>query len=161
VDNLRRERVAVRRATVDDAELLVRWHADPEVARYWDDETFTVAQMRARLVERDVVPYIVLAGERPIGYLQVWFGDEPAGLDMFLIPSARGQGYGPEAARLVAKRLVEERPERAVTVDPYVWNASAIRAWTRAGFRPVGERPADANHTSAWLLMRFQPAESP
>lgn len=157
MDELRAGRVALRRATPADAELLVRWHADPEVARYWDGETFTVAQMRAQLADRDIIPYIVLAVDEPIGYLQVWFGEggRHAGLDMFLIPVARGNGYGPEAARLVAERLVEERPERAVTVDPYVWNEAAVRAWGRAGFQPVSEHPRDDVHTKPWLLMRF------
>lgn len=156
MDELQAERVALRRATLADAELLVGWHADPQVAVYWDNETFTVAQMRARLVDRDVIPYILLVADQPIGYLQVWFGDEQAaGLDMFLIPGARGNGYGPEAARLVAEHLVEGQPERGVTVDPYLWNESAIRAWQRAGFDPVSEHPADDVHTRPWLLMRF------
>jgi RimJ/RimL family protein N-acetyltransferase len=158
VDELRGARVVLRRAAVADAELLVGWHADPEVARYWDGETYTIAQMRARLGERDVIPYIVLASDEPIGYLQVWFDEEQAGLDMFLIPAARGNGYGPEAGRLVAERLIESKPERAVTVDPYLWNESAISAWRRAGFRPVSQHAADDSHTSGWLLMRFDPA---
>ena len=31
----------LRPADADDVDRLVAWHADPEVARYWDDETFT------------------------------------------------------------------------------------------------------------------------
>ena len=34
----------VRPATDADADLLVEWHADPDVSRYWDDETFTHAR---------------------------------------------------------------------------------------------------------------------
>ena len=39
------ELTSVRPAIGADADLLVRWHRDPEVARYWDNATFTRAQM--------------------------------------------------------------------------------------------------------------------
>ncbi len=39
----------LRPAGADDVDRLVAWHADPEVARYWDDETFTPAEMAERL----------------------------------------------------------------------------------------------------------------
>jgi aminoglycoside 6'-N-acetyltransferase len=146
----------VRPATAADAELLAAWHADPEVSRYWDDETFTVEEMRDRLERSDVEAHVVEADGRPVGYLQVWRDGDETGLDMFLAPSARGQGLGPDAARAVAHALLDEgRPE--VTVDPYLWNEPAIRAWERAGFEPVEEREPDEDHASRWLLMRFNP----
>lgn len=151
---LRGELTEVRPATEDDVELLVAWHADPEVARYWDDETFTPEQMCARLARPDVDAYIVEAGGRPIGYLQAWREGEGGGLDMFLAPGERGRGYGPDAARALAKALRELGWTR-VTVDPYVWNERAIAAWKRAGFEPVEQHPADDEHTADWLLMEF------
>jgi hypothetical protein len=39
--------LSYRAATEADVRLLVGWHADPEVSRYWDDETFTDDEMRA------------------------------------------------------------------------------------------------------------------
>jgi aminoglycoside 6'-N-acetyltransferase len=149
------ELTSVRPATGADADLLVRWHRDPEVARYWDNETFTHEQMRVRLARRDVHPYIIEAACEPIGYLQVWFADAPgdAGLDMFLIPAARGRGFGPDAARAVANYLLRETDRNRLTVDPYLSNARAIRAWQKAGFRPVEQRPPDVDHTETWLLM--------
>jgi len=131
------ELTSVRPATGADADLLVRWHRDPEVARYWDNETFTHQQMRARLGRRDVDPYIIEATCEPIGYLQVWFAD----------------GLGPDAARALANYLLRETDRTRLTVDPYLSNARAICAWRKAGFRPVEQRPPDRNHTENWLLM--------
>jgi aminoglycoside 6'-N-acetyltransferase len=145
----------MRAATEDDAALLSRWHADPEVARYWDDETFTEPEMRDRLRRDDVESYIVEEGATPVGYLQVWSEGEGGGLDMFLIPDARGRGLGPDAARAVALHLRDVRGWRVVTVDPYLWNEAGVRAWRRAGFRDVGERDPDDEHTARWLLMEF------
>ena len=39
----------VRPATDEDADMLVRWHGDPEVARHWDNRTFTREQVDNRL----------------------------------------------------------------------------------------------------------------
>src|SRR5262249_55138493 len=149
------ESTVLRPAEVADADLLVGWHDDPEVARYWDDEHFTREQMRERLRLAEVEAYIVEADGKPVGYLQVWREGDAGGIDMFLVPSARGSGLGPDAARAVARHLRDARGWRRVTVDPYLWNEAAIGAWRRAGFHAVGERAPDEEHTAPWLLMEF------
>ena len=157
VSRLRGQLTEVRARREVDADLLVAWHADPEVARYWDGETYTRDQILAELADEQVDAWIVEAAGEPVGYLQSWWEDDTprrGGLDMFLVPSARGRGLGPDAAKALADRLVAEGWAE-VTVDPYLWNDQAIRAWTKAGFVPVEERPADAEHTAAWLLMRY------
>ncbi len=144
--------IRLRPARAWDVERLVGWHADPEVARYWDDETFTHAEMAERLARGDVEAWIVEEAAEPVGYLQV----HPDGLDMFLIPAARGRGLGPDAARAMAEHLRHERGRERVTVDPYAWNEGAVRAWQRAGFVEVSQHEADEEHTAPWILMEFR-----
>ena len=138
--------------------LLVGWHADPEVSRYWDGETFTENDMRARLARPDVDMWIVTEDDEPVGHLQSWW--EPArprrgGLDGFLIPSARGRGIMPAVARQLASDLLAQGWAE-VTVDPYEWNERAIRGWEKAGFVEVSRGHApDEDHSSEWVLMRF------
>ena len=165
----------LRPAGAWDVDRLVAWHADPDVARYWDDETFTPEEMEERLAREDVEAWIVEEAGVPVGYLQVHGGvasgggetaparlvDRAAeggsgGLDMFLVPDARGRWLGPDAARAMARHLVEVRGRERVTVDPYVWNAGAVRAWQRAGFVEVSRHPPDEDHTSEWILMEFR-----
>ena len=143
---------ALRPADADDVERLFTWHADPEVARYWDDETFTRAEMEERLGRDDVEAWIVEKRGEPVGFLQI----HPDGLDMFLIPDARGRGLGPDAARAMAEHLTGERGRTRVTVDPYAWNEGAVRAWERAGFVEVSRHEADDGHTAPWILMEFR-----
>lgn len=148
----------IRSATADDVDLLVAWHADPDVARYWDGETFTREEMLLRLARPDVDPYVVVQNGEPVGYLQVWFDDgspEDGGIDMFLIPAARDRGLGPDAARTVARWLLESGELRRLTVDPYLSNKRAIAAWKEAGFQAVKECGPDEEHTVPWLLMAF------
>ena len=75
---------------------------------------------------------------------------------MFLVPTARGRGLGPDAARAMARHLLDERGWARVTVDPYAWNEPAIRAWRSAGFVAVSRHPPDEEHTAAWVLMEFR-----
>jgi aminoglycoside 6'-N-acetyltransferase len=150
---LRGRLTVVRPATDDDADLLVTWHADPEVSRYWDDETFTRDEVLARLHREPVDAWIVEADGGPVGYLQSWWEDDGlrrGGLDGFLVPGARGRGLMPDAARVLAESLLEAG-WKYVTVDPYAWNDAAIRAWAKAGFIEV-------SRTDEQVLMRFERA---
>ena len=150
--------LSYRAATTGDVRLLVDWHADPEVSRYWDDETFTEDEMRARLAREGVDTWIVEDGGRPVGLLQSWWDDDPpkrGGIDGFVVPSARGRGVMPAVARQLAADLLAQGWVE-VTVDPYAWNERAIRGWEKAGFVEVSRGHApDEDHSAEWVLMRF------
>jgi aminoglycoside 6'-N-acetyltransferase len=75
---------------------------------------------------------------------------------MFLIPSVRGRGLGPDAARAMTEHLLGERGRERVTVDPYASNEGAVRAWERAGFEEISRHEADEDHTAPWILMEFR-----
>jgi aminoglycoside 6'-N-acetyltransferase len=151
------EATVIRQAGIEDADLLVAWHADPDIAAYWDDETYTKEQMLERLQRSDVDPYIIEHDGQPIGYLQAWYVEtDPgvAGLDMFLTPSARGQGFGPDAARTLATWLLGSGGMRRVTVDTDPANERSVQGWAKAGFRVEGGvRAADEHNTHPWVLM--------
>jgi aminoglycoside 6'-N-acetyltransferase len=156
---VRGERTTLRPVEERDVDLLLAWHADPDVSRFWDGKTFTRETMLVRLARKRVSPFLVEAAGEPIGYLQVHDLDDDGdgGLDMFLIPSARGRGLGPDAARAMARHLLEERGWRRVTVDPYRWNEPAIRGLGSAGFVEVSNHEADHEHAAPWVLMEFVP----
>jgi|SRR5579862_3086394 len=140
----------------DDVDLLVGWHNDPDTLPYWDYEEYTPETMRAKLAEPNLERWIILEGGEPVGYLQHWWepGSRTAGLDGFLIPSARGRGVMPVAARQLARELLEDRFDE-VTVDPYLWNERALRGWAKGGFVEDSRHQPDEEHTAEWVLMRF------
>jgi aminoglycoside 6'-N-acetyltransferase len=149
----------VRPATDEDIDLLVAWWSDPDTSRYWDGETFTAEQMRARLRRERVEAWIVEADGELVGYLQSWWADdEPlrGGLDGFLVPAARGRGLMPDAASALARSLRASGWQH-VTVDPYAWNERALRGWAKAGFVEVSRHEPDDEHAYSWVLMRFAP----
>jgi aminoglycoside 6'-N-acetyltransferase len=135
---IRGERTSLRPASDDDLDLLVGWLADPEVYRWWEGRPLRrdeVADLYTGRRRPEVDPFIIEAEGGPVGYLQVWRGTETSGgIDMFLVPEARGRGLGPDAARATASFLLDRRGWTEVTVDPVVDNLRAIRAFERAGF---------------------------
>jgi len=147
----------LRPATLDDVDLLVAWHADPDVSRFWDGKVYSREELLEKFRRERWLPFIVEEHGVPVGYLQQWWETDDrttAGLDGFLIPPARGRGVMPAAARQLAERLLAEGFAE-VTVDPYAWNERALRGWASAGFVEVSRHPPDDDHTAEWVLMRF------
>jgi hypothetical protein len=137
--------VIVRPVAEDDADLLVGWHNDPDVARYWDGETFTREEMLLRFANSDVDGYLVLEGEEPVGYLQAWFADdlaEEGGLDMFLVPTARERfGVSPWIPTCPTRAPSAPGRRRASSRSR---SANRITSIAHAGssWRPIGTRSA-------------------
>jgi aminoglycoside 6'-N-acetyltransferase len=133
---IRGERTSLRPATDADLALLTRWLTDPEVYRWWDGTPATADDLRrrgytgSRRPQKE--PFIVHADREPVGYIQAWAGDaDSGGIDLFLVPAARGRGLGPDAARALVRHLLMVHGWRRVTVDPAADNARAIRAWAK------------------------------
>jgi aminoglycoside 6'-N-acetyltransferase len=120
----------------DEAELL-RIHATAEVMRWWDvpEEGFPWDEPESTRFTIEVDGVIA-------GLIQFSEENEPkyrhAGIDLFLDPTLHGHGYGSEAVRRVVCLLIDERGHHRITIDPAVENVAAIRAYEKAGFKPVG-----------------------
>jgi aminoglycoside 6'-N-acetyltransferase len=144
---IRGERTSLRPASDDDLDQLVGWLGDPEVYRWWEGRPLSRDEVAGVYTGRrrpEVEPFIIEADGVPVGYLQVWQGTETSGgIDLFLVPEARGRGLGPDAARAAASFLLDHRGWSEVTVDPVVDNLRAIRAFERAGFSSESEELDD------------------
>jgi aminoglycoside 6'-N-acetyltransferase len=141
----------------DEAELL-RILRTPAVARWWGapDEGFPWSD------DPDSTRFVVEVDGAVAGLIQFWEEPEPryrhASVDVYLDPALHNRGIGTEAVRRVARHLIDERGHHRVTIDPAAANAAAIKAYTKAGFRPVGvlrqyERDADGDGWHDGLLM--------
>ena len=142
----------------DEAELR-RIHSTPGVARWWDvpDEEFPWD-------ESDSTRLTIEVDGAVAGLIQ--FSEEltpkyrHASIDLFLDPALHGRGLGTEAVRRVVRHLIEDRSHHRITIDPAAANTAAIRAYEKAGFRPVGvmrryERDADGGGWHDGLLMEL------
>jgi aminoglycoside 6'-N-acetyltransferase len=147
----------------DEAELL-RIHSTPEVVRWWEEpeEGFPWTD------EPEAVRLTIVLDGSVAGLIQ--FYEEPmpryrhAAIDLFLDPRLHGRGLGTEAVRRVVRHLIDDRGHHRITIDPAAANSAAIRAYEKAGFRPVGvmrryERNADGGGWHDGLLMELLAGE--
>jgi aminoglycoside 6'-N-acetyltransferase len=137
---LRGKRVLLRPGRPEDAGRLVQIRNEPEVARRWGS-----ADIEEEIGEEFIGAdegFVIEADGEVVGAIQYHEENEPmyrhAGIDIFLTTSRHGEGLGPEAIRLLARYLFEERGHHRLTIDPAADNAAAIRAYEKVGFRRVG-----------------------
>jgi aminoglycoside 6'-N-acetyltransferase len=146
----------------DEAELL-RIHMTPEVIHWWDapEQDFPWDEPESTRLTIEVDGAIV-------GLIQYTEEHEPkyrhAEIDLFLDPALHGRGFGSEAVRRVVGLLIDERGHHRITIDPAVKNVAAIRAYEKAGFKPVGvmrqaERDTDGSGWHDALLMELLAGE--
>jgi aminoglycoside 6'-N-acetyltransferase len=158
-----------RPAQTADLPLLMRWLRAPHVAAWWGNSAADLAEIEEAVEDPRVDTFIVLCDERPIGYQQSYdphdweghpFADQPRGtrgIDQFIgEPDMLNRGHGSAFVRVFVERLFEEGAPRVVT-DPDPANARAVRAYAKAGFRPLERR------TTPWgdaLLMICDPGRA-
>jgi aminoglycoside 6'-N-acetyltransferase len=120
----------------DELELL-RIHATPEVALWWDvpEEGFPWSD------EPESTRFTIEVEGAVAGLIQFWEEHTPkyrhATIDLFVDPALHGQGIGTEAVRRLVRYLIDERGHHRI-IDPGVENAAAIRSYEKVGFKPVG-----------------------
>lgn len=154
----------------DDLPMVADWLATPHLRAWWGDPAEQLALVTDDLDEPLIDQQIAALGPRPFGYMQsypvhAWpenaphLIDAPEGtmaVDCFVgPPDMIGQGHGSAMLRIYARHLLGTGAPRVV-IDPDPDNERAVRAYRRAGFRDVAQRPdAEGDMT---LVMRFDPA---
>jgi aminoglycoside 6'-N-acetyltransferase len=139
---LRGPRVVLRSGRPDDDRELRAVFATAQVARWWP--TPDDAEITDLLENRDpgVDVWMVELDRRVVGLIQAYEESDPmyrhAGIDLVLHPDVHGRGIGPEAIRVLARHLFDDRGHHRIVIDPNAANARAIRAYEKVGFRRVG-----------------------
>lgn len=109
--------------------------------RWWVHEDVDTA-VEGLFDDEDTVRFAIEVDGELAGFIQFVEEDEPdyrhAGIDLFVGTAWQGRGIGPEAIRVVARHLFDERGHHRITIDPAAANHRAIRAYEKVGFRPVG-----------------------
>ena len=141
-------RVRLRDATLDDVDLLESWESPENRGTFNDFGPMTFKSLREPLSkgplrnERNGTLIVErVADGRPIGTVswhQVGYGpgDESRAwnIGIALIPEGRGQGFGPEAQRLLAAELFATTTLDRVEASTDVENLAEQRALEKAGF---------------------------
>lgn len=145
-----------------DLPMIKAWLKAPHIAEWRDDPETEIASIEEHIDSISVEPLIIELNGRPIGYLQSYdphmeddhpYQDQPfgtLGVDFSIgVPELVGIGHGSAILRQFVEDLFEEGALRVI-VDPDPSNKRAIRAYEKAGFRPIGERHSE--HGPALLM---------
>jgi aminoglycoside 6'-N-acetyltransferase len=132
--------------------------AAPEVARWWGDPDRETEGLYE--VEEGYTVYVIELDGEVVGLIQSCEELDPqyrhAGIDISVHPGFHGRGVGTDAIRALAAHLFAQGHHR-LTIDPAASNETAIRVYTKVGFRPVGvmrncERAPDGNWHDGLLM---------
>ena len=139
---LSRGEIRLRVVTADDVPALAAILATPDVARWWPNYDRARVEEEMLHPDADETKWVIERDRRVVGLIQTAEETDPefrhASIDLFLDPSLRGRGIGPEAIRLVAGWLIDARGHHRLTIDPAADNVAAIAAYRKVGFREVG-----------------------
>jgi aminoglycoside 6'-N-acetyltransferase len=155
--------------------LLDTWLRAPHMQEWWGDPEEELGFIRDMVEGRDTTqPFLFTLDGAPIGYIQVWFighhqnetwiedhpwlADLPAetvGVDLSIGEAALlSKGIGSAALAAFARGLHADG-HRTIIIDPDPRNIRAVRAYEKAGFRPV---PGLVGRTGDdVLIMQYDP----
>lgn len=151
--------VTLRRTTLADFAHLRRPFDHPSFHGWGGSTRLPDDQIRAKYLgtrHPDVECFLIVRNTEHVGRVQLHVADRGngGGMDLILLPEARGQGIGRVVVAEMVRRARDDRGWQRFTVDPDVDNESGVRFWQAVGFRPervVSEQPARA----PYLLMAW------
>jgi RimJ/RimL family protein N-acetyltransferase len=141
----------------DDLAMLGEWMTRPHWQEWWGDASEEIGFVRDMVEGRDTTrPYLFLIGGEPAGYVQAWFiGDhqneqwiagnpwlaelpsDTVGVDISIAdPQLLGRGVGTAVVSAFTRMLLAEGHTNII-IDPDSANRRAVRAYEKAGFRPI------------------------
>jgi RimJ/RimL family protein N-acetyltransferase len=153
--------------------LLKQWLNEPHMREWWGDPDEELGFIRDMVEGRDTTrPFLIAVDGSPVGYIQYWFighhqnetwiADNPwlaelpaeaVGVDLSIGYAERlSKGIGSAALSAFVARLVSDGFQ-TIIIDPDPANIRAVRAYEKAGFRPV---PHLQGRTRDTLIMQYE-----
>lgn len=151
--------IAFRAMAAEDLPLLHRWVSTPPLVEIWNQgRVFTYQEIEEKYGpyirgEEPTRSYMILCDGERIGYIQTYLWrdypdyaqhmpvtEEAASLDVFIGEEAfRHRGLGPQILRSFLRDVVFAiYPVASCIITPEECNEPALRAYEKAGFRPLG-----------------------
>jgi aminoglycoside 6'-N-acetyltransferase len=150
--------VVLRPTTSDDLAVLRSLFTDPGFYERWGGKPLTDEEISAKYLgarSPEVECFVVEEASEPLGFVQYHIADdggEAGGMDLVLLPTARGRGVGTAVVHAMVRFVKAELRWRRFIVDPDVSNPRGVNFWNKAGFIPVRVVHDDLDHDPYWLM---------
>lgn len=138
------------------AALVAGWGCTADEVRQWcghPTAPVPAGMIRSWSAPPDVAAFLLVDGEDPVGYGELWVDDEEGEVELahvIVAPDRRGQGVGRRLVEVLVAQARRHHPVVTLRVHPD--NAAAQRCYLAAGFVR-----ASAEEESAWN--RLQPVD--
>ena len=163
--------IAFSPVTAEHYPLLRSWLEEPHMRPWWGDPDEELGFIRDMVEGRDTTrPYVILLAGEPVGYIQCWhighhqneswtrdnpwLAELPAdavGVDLSIgRRDLLSRGIG-TAALTAFTAMLRREGHATIVIDPDPDNGRAVRAYEKAGYRPI---PELVGRTPGVLLMR-------
>ena len=178
--------VVLRRHRAENLPTVLRWYRDPELARLTRYQTRPMSKeeierfFQSRLMAPDALAYAIheRSTDRLVGITTFSALDPDNGSVLYHItigePDAWGRGYGTEVTSMMVELAFDRLALHRVGLSVFEFNARAIRAYEKVGFRVEG-RLREAIHRDGrywdevqmgileweWAARRQEPARQP
>lgn len=152
--------------------LLRGWLERPHMREWWGDPETELGYIRNMVEGRDTTrPFLIISANEPVGYIQYWLvghqqnqdwvKDHPwlaelpsdaVGVDLSIgEPEKLSAGLG-SAALSAFVGMLRANGHATIIIDPDSSNMRAVRAYEKAGFRPVASL---IGRTGDTLIMQY------
>lgn len=153
--------------------LLAKWLRAPHMRDWWGEPDAELGYIRDMIEGRDTTrPFLIVVDGQPVGYIQywsigdhqnaTWISDYPwladlpltaIGVDLSIGEADKlDQGIGSAALKLFTEQLADAG-HGPIIIDPDPKNERALRAYRKAGFRPI---PSLAGKTGDCVIMKYE-----
>lgn len=161
---IERDGLVLRPWTTDDAAILTRAYADPEIRR-WHVRTMDEQEARAWVRERHEIwraesggDWAVLGAETPAGRVALRKLDLSEGrgeVGYWVLPEARGQGIAARALDALCGWLFGQGGLRRLELEHSTANPASCRVALKAGFAAEGYMRSAVLHEDGWHDMHL------
>ncbi|WP_220149568.1 GNAT family N-acetyltransferase [Paraeggerthella sp.] len=134
------ERDYLRPATMDDAELILRWVNDPlDRANSFSSEEITLEEHLRWLSESLEDParylYIMVHDGSDVGHVKLYVSDEEAEIGYCVAPEWRGNGFANQIVKLIVDEAKENIPGvKRLCGQVRTGNQASLKVFRKLGF---------------------------
>jgi RimJ/RimL family protein N-acetyltransferase len=130
--------VNLRKASIDDVSLIVKWWADQQYMGDYQEIVVLSKEETEKIMLHHTIFFIIEKNQAAVGHINDWMRGRTIEIGFALVPNERAKGLGTEAIQMMLDHLFITKDSARIQVSTDVRNIASQRALEKAGFRREG-----------------------